>query len=437
MNNRLLAALHKTWPPIGPMEIKGRPKGSIKTVRHDPDRLRQKVIYVEHSIDPGQFEAADRDNACWILHLVQQHHRVKNLASSRSVPLAQKYLKPMLTYKHQQAALALLIERGIIERRPSEGRCAYYGFTTPYQSDRYIPHEITATRLLDRLYKHQLERESSLRLPVHRRLYSLLERIAATPDAPDDAALDAIRRGNLWASVCDKGRFHSTLTRLPKEFRSHIRIEGYDDLVTSDVSHCQFVLLACWLQAQGIAVDAEFKIDAIAGGLYHRFGEAVGCKRDRNKAKKRIISTLFGYPRERKYNPKYVEAFSLLYPHTWAAVDAYVRSAPAANLACVLQRYESTVMIEGAAAAFTEQYPDVPLLTLHDGFVVPRAFADEATRCITDAFRTLCGVVPTVKIDKFESKPGKRTRRLEREKRVELRNRRRIQAVVSVVPQSP
>lgn len=392
-------------PDIGPLPpweqpSRGRPRGTTTGTSLDLDRLRDKTAYIPASIDPQTFSRQVRDYACWILNLIGRYQRRHQLSAEAWVPLPQAYLETMMSYSSYRHVIGDLISRDFIERKDSPGdhTCYCYRFTAPYRADRLVPYPITKRVLLKRLYACQLATADGLRLPVHRTLFRWLQTVTISDDAPDKPELNEIREGNLWTKVCDYGRVHTPITSLPGEFRPYLRLDGYADLVSVDVSHCQLVLLAQWLRRNGWATDSAFEEQALGARIYSTFAEAL--KVDRETAKTRFLNVLYGYPQRGKFDPNHAAVFSALYPRTWESCATYTLAKPPVNLACRMQRLESEVMIDTAAAMFIERHPDAPILTIHDALIVTREDANRAAACINAAFERLYNVWPNVKIDR-------------------------------------
>ena len=130
-----------------------------------------------------------------------------------------------------------------------------------------------------------------------------------------------------------------------------------------------------------------------AGRVYEALSAETGYPRDEQK--KKLLAILYGNPRD--WGTKTGAAVERLWPGVLDRIRARFDPDEPNAMARAIQRLEVEVMIDTAAARFLAEYPDVPLLTVHDCLVVPAPYVDAAEKILRAAWRDRCGLVPTLK----------------------------------------
>ena len=205
------------------------------------------------------------------------------------------------------------------------------------------------------------------------------------------------------------GRLHTLLCSLKKELRQFVTYDG-QSLVSVDIRCSQPTLSTVLLNpdfyidmpdhkgilnihriaasiAKAVPVESISKfvtenrekfasyINAVDGDLYlyiqERLKEAGHEIADRKAIKDVVFCTLFSSNRfigQKKAWPK--RMFQKLFPEVYHVFKMF-KSGDPANLAVLLQRIETRLVLDNAAKKLAKQYPDLPILTVHDSIVVP------------------------------------------------------------------
>jgi hypothetical protein len=241
-------------------------------------------------------------------------------------------------------------------------------------------------------------------------------------------------------SVCAFGRFHCALTRMPRELRSALRIDG-EPLYEIDIANCQPLLLAtkavidrkrrtrageekertkeeeggedkrqnhhtggassiCGTLLDECAHDPDlFELVSVcqAGAYYKELSASLGMPysspSEQRQVKLESMRLIFGRHRpSRRGWPEF--------GNRWPTVAAYLAELKRGNhrrFAHMLQRAESGLMIVGVCGALMERHPELPVLTIHDGLLVPHSGVRPVAELIREIWGQ-AGVSPRLKI---------------------------------------
>lgn len=251
--------------------------------------------------------------------------------------------------------------------------------------------------------------------------------------------------------VCSFGeRFHSTFTRLPREYRNFLHIKGVDEpLCSVDIANCQPYLVALIVNYPDIVekILPEFKpilnkisklqlskaihyMDLCSTGKIYEFWLANRhTLKDRDEAKGEFIKRIL-FDSEQYQKKKYKLArdrFKILFADVAEAVsimkttdehelplmrelflDGQGKFAGKKNyhktISCMCQRLESRIMTGLIVPALIKH--DVgPFLTIHDSVLIPESKSIIAQNIFKDCFVRLGVKPPTIKIDSYGSIP--------------------------------
>lgn len=248
--------------------------------------------------------------------------------------------------------------------------------------------------------------------------------------------------------VCFFGeRFHSTFTRLPREYRSFLRIKNVDEpLCSVDISNCQPYIVAIILafpeEAKKVLPEFEYVLDKIKeipktklrhylklcanGGIYEHWKDERGLE-ERDDAKTEIIErVLFDTLSSRKKYKKLRNLFRQRFDDVWKGIQVmksiteselplvksiclddkgnYSEKELHKTISCMCQRFESRIFTGLIVPALIKEGVG-PFLTIHDSVLLPESKSLIAESIFIDCFEKLGVTPPTVKFDSYGAIP--------------------------------
>lgn len=159
----------------------------------------------------------------------------------------------------------------------------------------------------------------------------------------------------------------------------------------------------------------RFLRDCLDGAVYDRIAELTGYARD--DVKSLFLAVVYGRPEH--MHTIVGEGIRELYPAVFDAVAEWNYRRGHGVLPRLMQTVESGVMIGRVAARLLREYPEMPLLTVHDSVVVPAGCAPVARRVIAEEWQAEFGVEPRVKTSSFTAPQAPREARSARPRRTE------------------
>ena len=213
-------------------------------------------------------------------------------------------------------------------------------------------------------------------------------------------------------------RVHSTITYTTAELRPFFRF-GKAELALLDVRNSQPLVLAAFLKnaphikdlhhllGEGAGIppgvpaldtDSCFTELCETGLIYDKLAEDTGLTRAEVKHKM-FVEVLFGRPRQRG---RVSEAFS----NRWPDVNTWIVEMKQANgykvIAQILQRTESTIIIDGVCRRISEEMDGLPYLTIHDAILCPVKYAGAVEQIMLAEFERY-GVAATIKTTELKA----------------------------------
>lgn len=254
-------------------------------------------------------------------------------------------------------------------------------------------------------------------------------------------------QSDLKPIVCAFGeRFHTSFTRLPREYRKFLRIKGDSEpLCSVDISNCQPFLVSLIISRPQIVkqILPEFtpvldKIERLHlvtalhfdelctdGGIYEFWSENRHDLSNREEAKDEFIKRILfdsEYRKEKKYDFAKLR-FKVLFPDVAEAIsimknmdenelplikDLYLdkngkfggKKYYHKTISAMCQRLESRILTGLIVPALIKN--DLgPFLTIHDSVLIPESKSEHAKKIFEDCFIRLVGKPPTIKIDTY------------------------------------
>ncbi|MDA9856587.1 hypothetical protein N9D23_00580 [Rubripirellula sp.] len=232
------------------------PKTKSTRTRRKPCRVR-----VPASFDPQEHLPTElikhADSARYLLHRIIWGNVQKKQDLSGYVPLKFEYLRQVIPERIIKP-LREALEPDVIEcdHRYVKGEKSFgYRLSEQFQNDRIIEVAIQDPATAEKIINNRRAKDRKVRLDVHRWLRSKFKELDI--DLPEATAIlsghrdfeavkipaEEIATKDVLFSVCRFGRVHTPLTRLAKQVRGCLHVDG-QRLVNLDISNSQPLFLA-------------------------------------------------------------------------------------------------------------------------------------------------------------------------------------------------
>ncbi len=221
--------------------------------------------------------------------------------------------------------------------------------------------------------------------PIYRWLEDNLGRMTAeVPDHLNDddrQALQLVNDGGMVYNAEDEsgGRFHSNLTNMRSDLRQYLRADGRR-LVQIDLKNSQPMSLVVQLDKAGVECG-RYRQACEEGTLYEMLAAGTGLTRAEAKAEL-IQRVFFG---RRGVRSRVGTAFRREFGTVWKFVQE-VKARDHADLACLLQRTESDLVVRSACEALRREHPGMFAATIHDSIVCLPEDAEKVACAMRQAF---------------------------------------------------
>ncbi|MEI7684923.1 MAG: hypothetical protein WCL32_07825 [Planctomycetota bacterium] len=375
----------------------------------------------------------------YILHAIEiQRNRNKRPKGAWS-PLMAKILEAIIgRYKEvldamKKAQIIDCDEHYRVADRYSAGKSKYFRLNERYQHLTYRKTISLPDQCKKKFRKQRLS-------PVHKHLQYWLERLECADQAVDDMQLQMIRDKDFRLSVDIFGnRVHTNLTSLNSDYRKFLRVNG-EELVAFDLRSSQlfFLLLLLFKYQKGLLVDSNKSTlinslfsssplshydrpdpseqpfeDAetqalfalIAQGrifeyLMERTQEWEGSRSDFKQMF--FQSTLFskgvqGFKTSIAFDAKRIpNTFLKEFPSICKFINSFKEPDPT-RLCSILQRHESGFIIHEVCEDLRVNFPEMPILTIHDCLITTLSKADRLERILNFHLGRLLIQRPSVK----------------------------------------
>ena len=272
--------------------------------------------------------------------------------------------------------------------------------------------------------------------------------------------VDRIHEGKNHSLTVDRtsGRFHSPLTQLKKELRQYVQYDG-EKLWAVDIINSQPLLslivldyelfmknkiyqilsyynpihhellnldklsilysptstmLVNLLKKSHKLKDVQnFKKSVIDGNFYEFFGELLleknlvpsdisnSPEKIRKYAKTAIFTAFFSRVKDSRWNLQ-IKAFRKCFPNVARIFDLVKAGTNShAALACLLQRFESNLVLHMTSVEINESCPSMPVFTIHDSIATTEQFLPHAERIFKKNLCQCLGIEPKFHIEKW------------------------------------
>jgi hypothetical protein len=410
-----------------------RPPPQRKPVRKIPaSEVRPARIYTPVGVDFATlgFRPDEIEPARWLTHIARWKRLQWQADADGYVPLVARYLERIIGRASLARVRHLLHDGRLLhwDQHSQPGETAQrYRVREPYASGEWKLHLCRDDRLNARIarvfalgerppaavHKWLTSRFTSLEFDLRRALAIVrtLEPDEGSTLAPAEyrSILEGQCRGLAdrvgEPSVCPFGRYHSWLTRLPKELRSCLSVAG-EPLTELDVTCCQPLVLGLTcreffksgtarkrllersfddgkcpyrfdrtdLQTPGPrdVPDVERFIELCEEGrLYESLQVRPGDPEDRARVKQQLFAEVLFCRNTVPYRRPLLDRFKALYPAV-AAVLFELKKRHHARAAWVLQNLEARLVINRCCGRLMTEQPDTVLYTIHDSILCRR-----------------------------------------------------------------
>lgn len=243
-----------------------------------------------------------------------------------------------------------------------------------------------------------------------------------------------------FAIRCNKRRYHCLATQLPRSLRKHLRVDTSQFLSIVDVSACQPLLLGIqtainttstfpllsygaqisvphaldrdvrlWIELCEQRAIYDYFFDAIksyVGPTSIRFQNSLGRmvsldlrNASQNSFKRSVLITLFDKTEVMMQSP----IFKIIQSDFPTIANFVLRAKQHghARLACLLQNFEASIMIDKVGETLMEHHASEAVQPIHDALLVRNEFAETAASIIQSHFSAM-GVNAKMKVDDLE-----------------------------------
>jgi len=240
--------------------------------------------------------------------------------------------------------------------------------------------------------------------------------------------LEKIKDRDFFFSKDKYGRVHTNLTNLCKELRKNIyiqtikniKINKYNKYINKttqynnkqiqqiDISNSQPLFLTILIKTQltNILNLVEFPEDlknfenlCLTGELYNFIDGKIGKKIERGRLKVLCFGMFYG----RNLYPSLVgKVFQEHFPTVWEFIRRWKQQYGYKALAQEMQRTESEFVIGRCCGRLMDEFPEIPLLTIHDSISTIKEHVYTIYRIMKEEFvKLLDGACPHLKIEDF------------------------------------
>jgi len=250
-----------------------------------------------------------------------------------------------------------------------------------------------------------------------------------------------IVRGEIYIRVSKtNGRYDSNFTRLPSYLVPYLTINNLS-LIEIDIANSQPFFAGClfnpspevraimgnslYIYEKSLQLaekeDVKQFIKLVSEGLFYDYMMSEFDKNkipytDRDDFKKQLFIVFFGRNSAR-YVSRSVKLFEKLFPNVFA-LFAHVKKGEHNQLAILLQKIESNIILNRVAPQISASFPELPFITKHDsllpvqksgGFIVPGHTVEAVKGIVENVIRQTTGLTPLVRVKDgfFSATPSK------------------------------
>ena len=360
-------------------------------------------LYIPENMKPSDFTYANE--VAYLCHAVTERRVFnKELREKPYVPLKATVLREILGRRKALPAMEEALSRGVLYTSGSYSPGAYsrlYALGPDYRDMRARPYSLSPGRLLDNLLEHRKARHKEYEVEstgIYATLLADLKLIEIEDLIEKDLwgwcggdvikyncaamSVDKIRDKDFFGTKCKNGRFHTNVTNLKRELRARLTINGqplrFYDISCSQPLFLGLIAKKYLLQSQSNTnqpptplpthYDGHLDVHEIEkyirqcteNSFYSDIAKKLHVTRD--QAKHRVMLYLFDEP----WKPLPVNRYMAEHFPTIDALARWMKRDSRADLANCLQSAESDLVIRRVCVRLKQEYPELPLITVHD-----------------------------------------------------------------------
>jgi hypothetical protein len=393
------------------------------------------VIYTPENFDPKKYPGPITkfpDAARWLLNTIYYKRLLRNYSPEDFVNLHSTLLGMVMgKWNYVKPVREALEKHQLIECDHTwirDVKSLGYRLGPALEGDKWVHYKSTNKRFLKRVQKFReyIRNPSGFTLPVHQHLANWVNRVVLPRDIqlvfPEEKAEKAELANHqvelIWGKliqvlVCDYGRFHSNFTGLCREVRAFLQVDGQKlheiDVVNSQPYFLGLLLLEVSLCGHSVPILLrkrggerdlpyvcplegkerlprdlkDFLQDTAEGIFYERFLRDSTHTRDQLKPK--VFQILYG-DRHVMEHSTLTDAFRSLYPTVFEMTKTLKKEKGYEWVGRELQRRESRLVINGVCDILRTDYPDVPVVTIHDSLLTTEPNLPLINQLLQDQF---------------------------------------------------
>ena len=149
--------------------------------------------------------------------------------------------------------------------------------------------------------------------------------------------------------------------------------------------------------------------------VYNSTPSRVVQKDEREKLKSTMMYVLFDDNRNHRYHNNQIQIFQTVYPGVERWINQIHKMIGKQRFSYFLQRAESYLLLAVICKEFNEQFPEAPLITIHDGVFTTEEYVQKLNTFVLTRLHELTGVLAGCKIKSSQIDPNPQMKDVENE----------------------
>jgi hypothetical protein len=378
------------------------------------------------------------DDARYFVHKLYVG-RIFNKRNKKSfIPLKTEYLRRIMSERKLPLIREALIKNGVVitDGYWIQGRKAIGYMLNEKFNVRSKLIEVKNKRLIKKIKLYEGLEIKGKKLDVHEHLYKYLQQVKIDYDQAilsieDDFNINelsvAMIRDKQWFFIADKhGRVHTNISNLKSKLRTNLRWNN-QTLTNIDIHNSQpfflGILLLNYYTNKGYLTSFNHPfpqpppslyplrcdicpLDVINfinlvkdGEIYEYIAVNAGNEiENRKEFKQKLFREIF-FCKNKPWETEYSRLFGKLFPNVYAVIKQ-LKQKDYTSLAKLLQKVESSFVINGVVRRCMEKYPEMPVFTIHDSIMTVEFWIDKLHSTILEEFNRV-GIIPMLRIEKY------------------------------------